>query len=649
MAASQAQSQLTVTTHKVVSDKHLRMGQVGVLRNRSQAASRACGWKMANSDWHRYRRAAIALVLLPANCSQVASARACPLRANQILPAISPPHRAHYTTPELAPPLRCDAGDAVLDAETGAPPALALEPAASFVLDAVDSKIYDADDEKADVVEKGAATDSTSGTRPARRVPIGFLHRVCFVRELENPYEYPSLVKGLVVFVLAFAAMVPAMGSAVFYPAVHDIADEFDTSLSVINLSVGFYMFSLGLFPLWWSYFSEIGGRRGVYVVSFLLFTLFNIGCALAKSITMLIIFRILTGAAAASSQTVGAGAIGDIFVPTERGRANGYFYLGPLCGPMLAPIFSGALTDKWGWRSTQYLLIITGGSTFLMLLFILPETLRPQVVLPEVQQEREERKQRGVKTYYARETVEFFVGPFYSFRLLKYPSFLFAITYNSFGYGCLYIMNNTFPEIFEDAPYDYSSLITGLLYLPNGFGYLIGSLVGGRWSDRIVKSALKRNNGVLVPEARLAENTLVAGAVVCGGMLMFGWTAWKKLIWIVPIIGSFMFGFGSLIIFTSTLTFLVDSMPKRRSAAVSINTCTYFFYCPSLRKLTLKVIRCMTAAVASFITVPLLNAIGAGVLFSILTATGLFFVALQVYVKKKGPEWRAKMGEDVS
>lgn len=64
---------------------------------------------------------------------------------------------------------------------------------------------------------------------------------------------------------------------------------------------------------------------------------MFNIGCALAKNITMLIVFRILAGGAAASSQTVAAGAIGDIFRPTERGRANGYFYLGPLCGPMIA------------------------------------------------------------------------------------------------------------------------------------------------------------------------------------------------------------------------------------------------------------------------------------------------------------------------
>ena len=73
----------------------------------------------------------------------------------------------------------------------------------------------------------------------------------------------------------------------------------------------------------------------------------------------MLIVMRVLGGGAAASVQAVGAGTIADIWEVHERGRAMGIFYLGPLCGPLLAPIIGGALTERFRWRSTQWMLTI--------------------------------------------------------------------------------------------------------------------------------------------------------------------------------------------------------------------------------------------------------------------------------------------------
>ena len=85
---------------------------------------------------------------------------------------------------------------------------------------------------------------------------------------------------------------------------------------------------------------------------------------------------RILGGGAAASVQAVGAGTIADIWEVRERGKAMGIFYLGPLCGPLLAPIVGGALAEKFGWRSTQWLLVIYGGVVLVFLFFALPEVI---------------------------------------------------------------------------------------------------------------------------------------------------------------------------------------------------------------------------------------------------------------------------------
>ena len=121
-------------------------------------------------------------------------------------------------------------------------------------------------------------------------------------------------------------------------------------------------MLSMAIFPLWWSAFSETWGRRSIYITSFALFILWSVLSAIANSVAMLVVTRMLAGGAAASVQAVGAGTVADLFEPRERGRAMGLFYLGPLCGPLLAPILGGIVGEAWDWRATQWCLVIYGG-----------------------------------------------------------------------------------------------------------------------------------------------------------------------------------------------------------------------------------------------------------------------------------------------
>ena len=140
------------------------------------------------------------------------------------------------------------------------------------------------------------------------------------------------------------------------------VAADLNTTPTTTNLAVALYMLSMAIFPLWWSAFSETSGRRTIYLASFALFILFSALSAIAHSISMLIVVRLLAGGAAASVQAVGAGTIADIWLSEERGRAMGIFYLGPLCGPFLAPILGGILGQHWNWRATQWALAIYGG-----------------------------------------------------------------------------------------------------------------------------------------------------------------------------------------------------------------------------------------------------------------------------------------------
>lgn len=52
-------------------------------------------------------------------------------------------------------------------------------------------------------------------------------------------------------------------------------------------------------------------------------------------------------------------------------------------------------------------------------------------------------------------------------------------------------------------APYNYNALNIGLVILSFGVGSIIGSIGGGRWSDRVLRKLKRANGGVSVPEVR--------------------------------------------------------------------------------------------------------------------------------------------------
>ncbi|KAF7905171.1 uncharacterized protein EAF01_005692 [Botrytis porri] len=127
----------------------------------------------------------------------------------------------------------------------------------------------------------------------------------------------------------------------------------FHASKTLTNLAVAMYLLAMSIFPLWWSAFSEIFGRRTMYLMYFAFFTLWSAIAAISTSMAMLIVMIVLGGGAATSVLAMGAGTIADIWESKERGRVMGIFFLGPMLGPLLALIIGGAVAEKWGWRST--------------------------------------------------------------------------------------------------------------------------------------------------------------------------------------------------------------------------------------------------------------------------------------------------------
>lgn len=370
----------------------------------------------------------------------------------------------------------------------------------------------------------------------------------------------------------------------------------------------------------------------------------------------MLIILRMLGGGASASVQAVGAGTIADIWEVRERGKAMGIFYLGPLLGPLLAPIIGGVLTEKWRWRATQWFQVIYGGVLCVLLLFCLPETLARKTPLVPVLAEggdekgvvRPELTRISTRQSVQQRTRSFasvfkrcIIDPLSVLKYLRFPAVFIVVYLASITFGSLYILNISIQQTFSSPPYNYSVIIIGLLYIPNSLGYILASIIGGRWVDHIMHREARAagrydENGKLIfrPEDRLRENAWIAAIMFPGAMIWYGWSADKGIIWIVPMIANFFFGVGSMIIFGTVTTMLTEFMPKRSSSGVAVNN----------------FVRNIFSCVGGVIAQPIISAIGNGWLFTILGIISWISAFSVVWAMRRfGPKWRLVMDEKLS
>ncbi|EUC28980.1 hypothetical protein COCCADRAFT_107726 [Bipolaris zeicola 26-R-13] len=500
-----------------------------------------------------------------------------------------------------------------------------------------------------------AASIASEDVNPAlvpRSQRTGLLARLAVVAEVDDAKHYARRTKWLITCVVAAAAAAAPMGSSIILPGLSRIDIEFNSPSTVTNLAVALYMLSMSIFPLWWSSFSEILGRRTIYLVSFFVFVIFNVLSAVSVNIAMFIVMRILSGGAAASVQAVGAGTIADIWHVKERGNAMSMFYLGPLCGPLVAPIIGGALTQGLGWRSCMWFMTIYGAVLWFFVLFFLPETLKStSLPAPTTSSLTDARaplsristrqsialKSRGYITVLR----QWFVDPLAIVLHLRIPAVALVVYYASITFGSLNVLNISVQQTFDSEPYHFPTIIVGLLYIPNSLGYFVTSFLGGKWVDKIMAREARKANrydeeGRLIyrPEDRLRENAWLGAMIFPLALIWYGWSARYGTFWLVPMIANFFFGIGSMLIFAVATTMLTELMPKKASHGIALNN----------------FVRNIFSCVGIFVASPLLDWCGNGWLFTFLGVWCLISGVLVIWsITRYGERWRARAAESMS
>lgn len=408
----------------------------------------------------------------------------------------------------------------------------------------------------------------------------------------DMPLNFPQSRKWLYVSLLACITFMTPFASSILAPALGDMEKDFENGEITTkgSLPVSIFLLGYAVGPLFLSPLSEIYGRNVIMLSASAWFCVWLIGCALAPNLDSLIFFRFLCGVGGSACQTIGGAIIADLFQVSERGGAMTIWMLGPMVGPSTAPVIGGFVAETIGWRWVNWLAFIPAFIVVAFMVVFNRETNHQVLMERKTKKLRAELNRPELRSCYIDTTKPVLSksrillnGLIRPIKMLFRSVILFSVSlYIAFNYGCLYLLFNTIPIVFQGV-YGWSIGITGLVYLTLLFGYMFSLCVFWTMSDKTVVRMTAANGGVFEPEMRLPYCIWFA-MVIPISFFWYGWSADQHTHWIVPVLGIVPFGVGIVGVWLPTQAYLIDAYPQYAAsalAAFSVLRCTVAAFLP--------------------------------------------------------------------
>ena len=133
--------------------------------------------------------------------------------------------------------------------------------------------------------------------------------------------------------------------------ALPDIQTELDATLSDLQWVIDAYALSLAALLLTAGSLADLYGRRRVFVIGVVLFTLGSIACGAAQDILFLTISRAFQGIGGAAMFATALALLASAFHGKDRGTAFGVFGATTGVAVAIGPVLGGVLTSGLSWR----------------------------------------------------------------------------------------------------------------------------------------------------------------------------------------------------------------------------------------------------------------------------------------------------------
>lgn len=342
--------------------------------------------------------------------------------------------------------------------------------------------------------------------------------------------------RGLV-FLLAALTMIGPFTVDTIFPGFPAVQREFAVDAVATQQIVSVYLFTFAVMSLLHGPLSDALGRKPIIVGGLALFTATSVFCALAPSMTWLLVGRALQGVVAGGGMIVGRTVVRDLFSGDTAQRAMSLMSMIFGVAPALAPIVGGWLLGWSSWRSIFWFLALFAVAILAAVLLFLPEThpadrrtsLQPGALVRAVV---DAGRDAGVR------------------RLLAVSSFNFA---------ALFTYISAAPAIIVDhlhlGPGDF-----GWLFVPVVTMMIFGSWLTGRLAGRVSGPRFL---------------TLGFGVAVVGGLVQLALDSGgvRTLPWVL--VGPVTTGLGIALVFPIVTLVLLDVRPRHRGTLSSMQSFT--------------------------------------------------------------------------
>jgi len=165
----------------------------------------------------------------------------------------------------------------------------------------------------------------------------------------------------LIVLILAIAAFMQMLDSAVLAIAIPAMAKDFGAPPTALGLGITVYVLAAAIMIPTSGWIADRFGARRVFVCALIAFTIASVLCGFSRTLEQFVAARVLQGITGALLSPVGSVIMMSIVERRDMIRMTNLFTAPMLMAPVIGPPLGGFITTWFGWPWIFYLNIPFG------------------------------------------------------------------------------------------------------------------------------------------------------------------------------------------------------------------------------------------------------------------------------------------------